>query len=710
MFKILRSDTRLINCFVNEHTKPAGENSFYTDSRWDKFRKRNVKGRMGVVLYLMLISVLFSACVPESFDINQGTVKEMAIILPEKPGSIELFAADELNRHFELIYGKSLPIKDISTAKDGNLYYHIYLGIRPADFDRVLEDEEAVYVVKGNELFIFGDDLIQVSAGDGSSDRYEDKVLDEVLQMEFNRTGTLFALYLFLENELGVKWLKPGDDGIFYTPDTTLALSDKSISWKPDLFQRNIRAGYFQSGRNKFAPEDFSLTPEQSRRKASDENIWLRRMRFGRSKYMQFGHAFTSYWERYKDTDPGIFALNARGERAPIGRKERVKMCPSNSDLVNIVVENWLVNRETAPYRHGYSISGCENDTDGFGNAEWCHCDSCRELDAHKEWESLQDHLTDRYTFFWNNLVREARKHQEDIMVSCYAYQETLQPPRNIRLSPGIVVEFIPRMAGDFKKTQALYDGWREKGMETMLFRPNDLNWHFGMTMGQEERVFRHFQLALKNGALGTDFDSMYGYWEGVSDLTYYILARAHINPNATFEQLEEEFLSVFGPADNDIRAYYAHWRTIFNDKMIPADLELSDGIDPVYFEWYDMGKLTQRIDDFYNEEDFKVTDQYLENALNKDVSPLARDYIERIKIANRHSRLTFYSLIAGINGDEQEMVKKTGELVQFRIENRDNIDINWGMLFWAQYYHLYDQMGTRFLGILSDDINMKDY
>ena len=55
-------------------------------------------------------------------------------------------------------------------------------------------------------------------------------------------------------------------------------------------------------------------------------------------------------------------------------------------------------------------------------------------------------------------------------------------------------------------------------------------------------------------------------------------------------------------------------------------------------------------------------------------------------------------------------MVKKTGELVQFRIENRDNIDINWGMLFWAQYYHLYDQIGTRFLGILSDDINMKDY
>jgi hypothetical protein len=661
-------------------------------------------------LFLILILILSSACVQESFKMDQNTMQEMAIILPEEPGSIGLFAADELNRHLKMIYGNPLTVRELSESENGNFKYNIFIGIPPVEFDRSLAAEEAVYVVKGNDLYIFGDDLIQVKTGNSVPGRYEDEILDEVLQMAFNRTGTLFALYEFLENELGVKWLKPGDNGIFYTPDISVTLTDKLVSWKPDLFQRNIRAGYFWPGRSKFAPEDFTLSPELSRQKAADENIWLRRMRFGRSKHMQFGHAFTSYWERYKDSDPGIFALNAKRERAPLGREERVKMCPSSPGLVNIVVDNWLTSREVAPHSHSYSISGCENDTDGFGDAEWCHCENCRALDAHKNGESLNDHLTDRYTYFWNNLVTEARKHQDDIMVSCYAYQETLLPPRNIRLNPGIVVEFIPRMAGDFEKTQALYDGWREKGMEMMLFRPNDLNWHFGMAMGQEERVYRHFQLALKNGALGTDFDSMYGYWEGVSDLPYYILARAHIDPDATFEELEKEFLSVFGPAEKDLRAYYAHWRAIFNDKMIPADLALSDGIEPAYFEWYDMGKLTQRIDDFYAEEDFDVTDGYLESALKKDVTPLAEDYIQRIQISNRHSRLTFISLMAGISGDEQEITKRAGELLRFRIENRDNIDMNWGMLFWAQYYHLYDQIGTRFLGILSDDINMKDY
>ncbi len=228
--------------------------------------------------------------------------------------------------------------------------------------------------------------------------------------------------------------------------------------------------------------------------------------------------------------------------------------------------------------------------------------------------------------------------------------------------------------------------------------------------MGQEERVFRHFQLALKNGALGTDFDSMYGYWEGVSDLTYIILARAHIDPDATFEELEQEFLNIFGPAAGDIGAYYRHWREIFNNKMIPADLELSDGVDPVYFEWYDMGKLTQRIDEFYSEEDFELTDSYLSSALNKDISILAKDYIKRMQITNRHNRLTFQSLMAGIEGNDNKMKEKAGELVQFRIDNKDNIDMNWGMLFWAQYYHLYDQIGTRFLDFLSDDIDFGDY
>ena len=44
----------------------------------------------------------------------------------------------------------------------------------------------------------------------------KNKIQSEALNLANNRAGTLFAVYNFLENELGIKWIKPGDDGIFY--------------------------------------------------------------------------------------------------------------------------------------------------------------------------------------------------------------------------------------------------------------------------------------------------------------------------------------------------------------------------------------------------------------------------------------------------------------------------------------------------------------
>ena len=65
--------------------------------------------------------------------------------------------------------------------------------------------------------------------------------------------------------------------------------------------------------------------------------------------------------------------------------------------------------------------------------------------------------------------------------------------------------------------------------------------------MGQEERLFENYKLGISHNAIGTDFDSILGFWEGISDMTYYILAKGHVNPQASFEKLEEEFLSSFG-------------------------------------------------------------------------------------------------------------------------------------------------------------------
>ncbi len=459
-----------------------------------------------------------------------------------------------------------------------------------------------------------------------------------------------------------------------------------------------------------YAPKEFALSEDESLKKYANLLIWMRRMRMGRSENFRFGHAYGSYWEKYKDTNPEIFALTSRGERRPMGRIERVKMCPTNTELPEIKVNEWRDDLQKNPLQNSRSISGCENDSDGYGNDEWCHCEKCMAIDARKEGEDLTDYVTDRYVYLWNAILKEARQYKSDIMVTGYAYENMLQPPRNEKLDDGILIEFIPRMGGDFEVTKKLYEGWEKAGMKKMMYRPNDLWWEVGIPMGQEERLFENYKLGISHNAIGTDFDAIMGYWEGISDMTYYILAKGNVDPGSSFDKLEDEYLSSFGEAKDDVAKYYRHWRNIFNNKIIPEELRLNNGIKTYFLEYGLLYRLTERIDEFYSLEDFDLTDSYLKEAAEKNISDQARNYIRRMQIANENSRLTFICFMAGKSSNQEQIISKAKDLLSFRIRNKDNIDINWNVMFQAQDNFMHDQIGMRYLGFLPKDIDSSEF
>jgi hypothetical protein len=666
-----------------------------------------------MLLFIMVLQTVISvSCKEGSFIIDKKEIGSIAIVIPDSANSIVLFASEELKKHLDLVFGGDILITELSAKNRSGKKF--YIGIKPAGYERNLNPEESVYIIKKSEIYIFGDDVVNSKYSNERPGEFNNKILSEALNIASNRTGTLFATYNFLENELGIRWIKPGDEGIFYTNPFSVSLQEKESAWTPALMQRNIRTEMF-SYRNqmlygKYAPKEFHLSEEESLKKQVNVLTWMRRMRMGRSENFRFGHAYTSYWEKYKDSDPEIFALNSRGERKPMGRIERVKMCPTNADLSKIIVTEWKENLQKNPLQNSKSISGCENDSDGLGNDEWCHCEKCMAIDARNKGEQLIDYVTDRYVYLWNNILREAKRHKNDILVTGYAYENMLQPPRKEKLDDGILIEFIPRMGGDFEKTKKLYDGWRNAGMKMMMYRPNDMNWEIGIPMGQEERLFNNYKLAILNNAIGTDFDSMLGFWEGTSDMAYYIITKGHVDPQASFETLENEFLSVFGEAADDISKYYKHWRNIFNNKILPEELRLNDGINTYFLEWHRLYRLTQRIDEFYSPEDFDLTDSYLKNALEKNISGQARNYIKRMQIANENSRLTFISFMAGKSGKKDLIAERAQDLINFRIRNKDNVDINWNVLFQTQHYQMDDQIGTRYLGFLPKDLNSNEF
>lgn len=84
---------------------------------------------------------------------------------------------------------------------------------------------------------------------------------------------------------------------------------------------------------------------------SEDERVWLRRMRMGRSFKLSYGHAFTDWWEKYKDECPEVFALQPNGRRGPrkSSRPDFVKMCISNPRCSWLPFEN-THNRARADY------------------------------------------------------------------------------------------------------------------------------------------------------------------------------------------------------------------------------------------------------------------------------------------------------------------------------------------------------------------------
>lgn len=246
----------------------------------------------------------------DGFILDETNISQCVILTPSDPGSIVQFAAEELQKHLHLITGHKFKITDSASAQKA-----FCVGLLSPGPKAPLRTEESRYLIQPNRVYLYGEDHLTYK---------EDTPFLEVVSarsLRFNRVGTLFAVYTFLENEFGVRWLEPGDDGIAYPTLRSITLAPTQVIWRsPFDFQRGFRTYGWRpdrlSSQSEIVPAALRLTDEQIQSRLYEDNLWLRRMRMGnRGKYLAFGHAFTLWWERYGQTNPEFFALNGRGDR-----------------------------------------------------------------------------------------------------------------------------------------------------------------------------------------------------------------------------------------------------------------------------------------------------------------------------------------------------------------------------------------------------------
>jgi hypothetical protein len=637
--------------------------------------------RKDMKIVLGLIFTLFATISASAdFVLAGADFARVRIVVADPVDDVRRFAASELQSHLRLITGREIAI--LEGGLDCKRCFLV--GARAPDDTEPLLEEEARYHVTDKTVYLYGNDRIQVSGA---------QPWDAVVAgsaMRVNRVGTVFSVYLFLEQQLGVRWLEPGTEGIVAPPQRQLRLPLAANRWQsPFVYQRNMRSYAWRRAHEPavYLPEAFEITQQQGQEKRDELDLWLRRMRMGARNHLNYGHAFHDWWAPRGKTHPEYFALNGSGVRGPIqlDQPDRVKMCVSNAAFVQQIVDDWLEDRKRAPLSYP-ALCVAQNDGGGGGAAEYCHCDVCQALDVRHEDEAFGKHLTDRYMHLANQALRTARRVVPDALVTAYAYSVTEAPPRREHLEDGIVLQFVTSMAASQAETAATYEGWRQMGAKEFMFRPNDLCIELGLPLGHAKRIWAHQKQAVGFGAKGTDHDSIYGLWTGISGLTYYVLARSHIEPERPFDYWVQEYAKAFGAARPEVEAYLAHWHRKFDDTILPANSNVRADGGRGFLRWNGMADVSSRIGTFYYESDFNITDSLLTRGLEQQLSAGERLRLERLKLGNQHNRLTFEAMEAVNRADTAAVRDKASALLAFRVEAREKLRMNWRTLFSTQH------------------------
>ncbi len=316
------------------------------------------------------------------------------VMIPTDASETVRFAADELMRYVEQISGARLPV-----VTEGAQITGVPVHVGPVQTDR----PEGVSIrVTDAEVRIGGD-----------GDR-----------------GTLFAVYRFLEEALGCRWLAVGEE---YIPKTaTIALEPMELATAPVFTMRvfnarreNLRAWGTKMGFSGFyTAEDIGST--------------------GNGYYLPDAvpmcHAYHLLIpaEKYFTTRPEWFPL-LQGERRP-GALYGSQLCVTAEGLADEFARNVIALFDEDPKLQVVSISP----NDGFG---WCECEACRALDeklcgsrtTRQGLAGEKPFMADRVFWFANQVAERVGKVHPDRLLLVLAYINYAEPPDTIVPAPNVV-------------------------------------------------------------------------------------------------------------------------------------------------------------------------------------------------------------------------------------------------------------------------------
>jgi hypothetical protein len=363
-----------------------------------------------------------------AFAIVDSGKPQATIVIARNARTGELFAANELRAYVAKSSNVTLPIRTDDETIEGSI---IAVGRNRFNVDAKLGFKE---LRKNGYRIKTGGEILSLVGSDDD--------------------GTQHAVYAFLEANLGIRWLWPGELGEVVPKRTTIAVGRIDRTEEPDFVWRNRGPGGATWGCTTGPTEMHArarlmgITPEHQKQ----VELWEKRNRWGGVKVYGghvLGEIFTP--DKYAKTHPEYYAL-VHGKRAVPGKgydyKHGGQICTTNPEVIAVTVK-WVRDFfDKHPEYDAVHIS--MNDGSGF-----CECDNCRALDSNQvlkekgidaqETQQPSDRntsITDRIFTFANAVAREVQKTHPGKYVMNLAYSRYILPPERIEIHPFVIPQY----------------------------------------------------------------------------------------------------------------------------------------------------------------------------------------------------------------------------------------------------------------------------
>lgn len=361
--------------------------------------------------------------------------------------------------------------------------------------------------------------------------------------------GTLYSVYRFLEDVVGVHWWNAYEESVPRRP--SLALRALNRRGQPVFRYRDIYMLYANDG-GRFA----------ARNRLNREGDARITGRYGGC--MDYGppyhvHTFYLYFppDRYLAQHPDWFSL-IDGKR--VG--EQAQLCLTNEEMRRAFLEKlraYIAESRAVAARRGepapqvFSVS--QNDWGGH-----CQCDRCQAIARAEGSESGP--LLD----FVNFLADAIREEYPDVYLDTLAYQHTQQAPRRMRARDNVIIRLCDT-GSNF--TRPITDP------ENRAFREHLLSWariarnlrvwdyavtygpHYGLPLPTVHTYPVDYRFYAEHHVEGVFTEHEYPILADLRDLKIWMMMKLLEDPYRDYDALLRQFTDGFyGPAGSLVREY----------------------------------------------------------------------------------------------------------------------------------------------------------